>query len=610
MRIENWSLSRKTMLLVAIPVALQTVLIFVAIGIWLHAEHLATKVARAKDVSLELQVFEKTMGDCVAACTVARSTFGQLGLEQARAQLKKLSRGYKRLHSLSTVNTKTSPDWQALDKAVESLIYGFKLSIGETEEGEVSAVVIRDKGLRDFRVFIDAIQRVSALESRGLDPAIAEADGVNAVLKMVLLALIGASALLAVGLVELYRRSIATRLLAVMETTELMSRRSPLAPALAGVDEIGTLDRQLHEIDAKLDEAMRNEKLVIANAADLVCALDASGTILSVNEKALGLMTGLKPEALVGKELSTIITEDQREQIQQELLATAHSDSTVKFKCDVLTADAKTIPTEWSVHWSNVNEALFCVAHNASQERALQSLRQEFLASMHKEIHEPLNRVYQCLAKLTTDEADPLPARSREELRRAQQSTTRLLMLVEDLLSVEQMASQELSLQLTKQSLSSIVEESVCSLDAFARTSEINVRTNVPADLFVNVDRARIIQVLVNILSNALKYSPAGSTVDIFCESTETQTTIYVCDEGPGIPEQYQEQVFAAYEQVPGRSSHRAASSGLGLNICKTIVEAHKGSIGVHSVPPHGSKFRFSLPVWSPEQKRSSEPDV
>lgn len=601
MKIENWSLTRKTILLVAIPATLQTILIAVALGIWLHAEHLANKVARAKDLSLELQVFQKTMGDCVAACGVARATFGQLGVEQAHAQLKKLTRGYQKLQLTATVNAKVSPEWQKMDKAVERLKYGFKLALGETEEGRVGSDVIKERGLRDFRILVDAVQKVSAMECREIDPAIAEADRVNTTLRMVLLGLIVASALVATGLVQLYRKSIATRLLAVMKTTELMSRRSPLTPAISGADEIGTMDRQLHEIDAKLDEAMRNEKLVIANAADLVCTLDSQATFLSVNERALQQLTGMRPEALIGCKLVEHIAVEQRQEVLAKLLGAVNSSSTLKFKCDLVTDSQRRVPTEWSVHWSDVDGALFCVARDQTQERALASLRQEFLASMHSELHQPLNRVYQSLTTLTDDEIDPLPKRSRDELQRAQQSLIRLLVLVEDLLEVEHMASHELTLNLTKQKVSSIVEESINSLSALARTINIKVTSDVSSNLFVNVDRVRIIQVLVNILSNALKYSPDGSQVDIYCETSETQATIYVRDEGPGIPESYQNQIFAAFEQVPGRSTKRAASSGLGLSICKTIVEAHGGTIGVYSSPPDGSRFWISLPLWQSE---------
>ncbi|MBY0551341.1 MAG: PAS domain-containing sensor histidine kinase [Candidatus Obscuribacterales bacterium] len=607
MKIENWSLTRKTILLVAIPATLQTILIAVALGIWLHAEHLANKVARAKDLSLELQVFQKTMGDCVASCGVARATFGQLGVEQAHAQLKKLTRGYQKLQLSATVNTKVSPEWQTMDKAVERLKYGFKLALGETEQGRVGSGVIKERALRDFRILIDAVQKVSAMECREIDPAIAEADRVNATLRFVLLGLIVASALVATGLVELYRKNIATRLLAVMETTELMSHRCPLKPAISGSDEIATMDRQLHEIDAKLDEAMRNEKLVIANAADLVCTLDSRATILSVNERALQQMTGMKPDALIGRQLVEHIAIEQKEEVLEKLLGARDSNSTLKFKCDLVTNSRKNVPTEWTVHWSDVDGALFCVAHDQTQERALSSLRQEFLASMHSELHQPLNRIYQSLTNLTDNEIDPLPKRSRSELQRAQQSLIRLLALVEDLLEVENMASKELTLNLTKQKVNSIVEESINSLSALARTSDIKITSDIQSDLYVNVDRVRIIQVLVNVLSNALKYSPNGSNVNIYCETEATHTTIFVRDEGPGIPESYQDQIFAAFEQVPGRSTKRAASSGLGLSICKTIVEAHKGAIGVYSSPPDGSRFWIKLPRWRSESNKCAE---
>lgn len=598
MQIENWSLAKKTLTLVAIPVALQVALVAVAVGIWLHAEHLANVVGKAKDVSLQLQVFQKSMGDCVAACTIARATSGAIGLAQAHGQMRKMVRDYKKLRSMAANNVETSKEWKQLDKSVEGLTYGFHLALGETDEGTVGAAVIKDKGLKDFRVFVDAVQAVGALESRSIDPAVQEANELNGQLRLIFLSLVGGSALLAVLLVGIYRKTIAMRLQNVMNTTALMAQRKPLAAPVAGSDEIGLLDRQLHEIDKKIADAMHNEKLVIANAADIVCTVDSSFMVRSINQKALLNITGRTPEQVTNNSILNLVCAEDTNAATARLSDAVNSGMPQFFNCQLLNDSGASVPACWSVYWSAVDQTIFCVIRDARHERLIESLRQQFLASMHEELHIPLARVRESLAKLTSgEEEEPLAKRSQDELTRAQQSVTRLLGLVEDLLEVEQMSSENITVTPASNELRDIVDDSINALSAQARANEIKLQSAIPANLSVWCDKEKITRVLVNFLSNAIKYSPSNSEVSIFSEIQDGFIVLSVKDQGPGIPTEYQSRIFEAFEQVPGRSTKRGASSGLGLSICRAIVRAHGGEVGVESKPPEGSRFWLSLPA-------------
>jgi signal transduction histidine kinase len=114
------------------------------------------------------------------------------------------------------------------------------------------------------------------------------------------------------------------------------------------------------------------------------------------------------------------------------------------------------------------------------------------------------------------------------------------------------------------------------------------------ANAAVLVDRDRILQVLANLVGNALSYSPRGSVISLSATAEPDRVRFSVTDAGPGIPTAELERIFAPYQQGSGR---RRGSLGLGLHICKTIVEAHGGRIGVQSVRGEGTMFWFTVPT-------------
>lgn len=113
-----------------------------------------------------------------------------------------------------------------------------------------------------------------------------------------------------------------------------------------------------------------------------------------------------------------------------------------------------------------------------------------------------------------------------------------------------------------------------------------------------------MIQVLINLLSNAVKYSPAAGTITVTVNRSEKMITVIVCDQGPGIAEASKGRIFERYERVAG--GEQTGSTGLGLFICKAIVERHGGNIGVRSEVGKGSQFWFSIPALTNE----SDPDL
>ena len=143
-----------------------------------------------------------------------------------------------------------------------------------------------------------------------------------------------------------------------------------------------------------------------------------------------------------------------------------------------------------------------------------------------------------------------------------------------------------------------VVEEAIAAVAPLAETSQISLHQQVADDVReIMADRTKVLQMLFNLLVNAVKFSNAGSKVCLEVRKDSPWACFVVRDEGIGIPEESQKLIFESFRQVDGSSTRRHGGSGLGLAITKKLVELHGGSIWVDSKPGFGSAFSFQIPL-------------
>ncbi|MFZ5866513.1 MAG: ATP-binding protein [Thermodesulfobacteriota bacterium] len=174
-----------------------------------------------------------------------------------------------------------------------------------------------------------------------------------------------------------------------------------------------------------------------------------------------------------------------------------------------------------------------------------------------------------------------------------------LIKTVFDFLDYSKMEAGELELNLEPVSLKTVAEEALLAQQADAAKSSVELVLDATDGHEARIDKTRIYQVLTNLLSNAIRFSPAGDSVRVTITYHDGTATVCVQDNGPGIHRKYHEAIFRKFYQIPdqdGRKIHRG-TSGIGLAICKGLVEAHKGNIWVESQPGKGSCFCFTLPL-------------
>lgn len=227
-------------------------------------------------------------------------------------------------------------------------------------------------------------------------------------------------------------------------------------------------------------------------------------------------------------------------------------------------------------------------------------MKAEFLAHVSHELRTPLASIREGTQLLLDEVPGPLSREQRETLRIIMDSSERLIHLISTLLDLSKMEAGMMEYRIVPTDLTRIAETSVNKVRLLAEGKRIRILTETPPGrLRVPADGPRLEQVLDNLLSNALKFSSAGATVNLRMEPDAKTgvVRISVSDTGPGIPAEDLPHIFERFYQGRMQARPAVAGSGLGLALAKKVVEAHGGRIWVESDLGKGTAVRFILPL-------------
>lgn len=402
------------------------------------------------------------------------------------------------------------------------------------------------------------------------------------------------SYLICVLLIRAFSKDIVRRIENIDRNAKKISYGQALANVQEGSDEIADLDQTVFAAGQELEDLRLRELAILDNATDVLCSADINLRLLTVG-KAATRNWGYELDELTGRSILALLSDDCIDSTRAEFTAIATEKTEGQIENTIKCSDGSLRTFLWKVTWLQSDQSFYCVAHDVTHIRAMEKLKQDFLAMVSHDLRTPLNSVSIGLSMLAENRLGDLPSGVHSQLTKSRKSMERLSHLVHDLLELEKFGSGKIALNKEMASAAEICGYAKESMDVLAEKGNVTL-TGPANDAAVFVDVKRITQVLINILSNAIKFSPQGSNIVFDVKEVGECAEIGIKDSGPGIAPEYQSAIFNRFEQANITAKSSIKSTGLGLAIAQVIVLEHGGSIGVESELGEGSRFWIRVP--------------
>ncbi|WP_411334245.1 cell wall metabolism sensor histidine kinase WalK [Metabacillus indicus] len=376
-----------------------------------------------------------------------------------------------------------------------------------------------------------------------------------------------------------------------------------------GEDEIGQLAVTFNNLTDKLEEAQAStegerKKLasVIAHMTDGVIATNRAGDVILVNSPAIEMLN-VSRETVIDVPITKVLG------IDGEYTFDSLIDQQDSLILDASTEDK---PYILKVNFSTIQQeqkritGLIAVIYDITEQEKIDEERREFVANVSHELRTPLTtmRSYlEALADGAWEDRDIAP----QFLNVTQNETERMIRLVNDLLQLSKLDSKDYRINKEWVNFTAFFNQII---DRFEMTKEQHVSflRDLPEEkLYVDIDPDKITQVLDNIISNALKYSPEGGLITFKTEIIDDMLQISVTDQGMGIPKGTEHKIFERFYRVDKARTRKLGGTGLGLAIAKEMIGAHDGEIWAESVEGKGTTILFTLPFTRDQEDEWDE---
>ncbi|RZT20994.1 cell wall metabolism sensor histidine kinase WalK [Fictibacillus sp. BK138] len=408
-------------------------------------------------------------------------------------------------------------------------------------------------------------------------------------------------ALLITGLLGVFLARTITRPMADMRKQALVMARGDFSRKvqLYGDDEIGQLAMTFNNLTKKLQEATaiteserRKLRSVLTYMTDGVIATDRDGAIILMNDRAEEMLNISRQNALGTSlmELLRLNTNYTWEELYNE-----YESMLLDFSTDdlhyVVRANFSTIQKD-----DGPINGLICVLHDVTEQEQIDNERREFVFNVSHELRTPLTTMRSYLEALA-DGAWQDENIAPRFLEVTQNETERMIRLVTDLLQLSKMDSKDYRFNFREIDLVEFLDGIIERFEMLEKENIVLSRSLPDSVIPVQLDTDKMTQVLDNIISNAMKYSPEGGTITVAVSITGRKVKVSISDQGVGIPKNNVSKIFDRFFRVDRARSRDLGGTGLGLAIAKEIVLAHGGDIWAESEWGQGTTIHFTLPL-------------
>ena len=347
----------------------------------------------------------------------------------------------------------------------------------------------------------------------------------------------------------------------------------------------------------KVAEDKKETEAVIHSIAEGLVVVDSHGKVIMMNPAAEKLL-GVSKKDKLGQQITDNMKDEQLVSLirkhpgkeGREIELATHADETKK----TLRASTAVIENE-----EGKTVGMVSVLSDITKQKELDQMKSGFVANVSHELRTPLVAMEKSIALILNKDAGPLTQTQEQFLSIAHRNLERLSGLINDLLNLSKFEAGKVELKKSPVAIDKVIIESIEGIQNWAKARGVLVITKIEASLpEITVDANRIIQVLTNLISNAIKFTPQGGTITVEAKLFDAQSMlISVADTGIGIAKENLSKLFEKFYQVGERVATDISGTGIGLSIVKEIVELHRGRIWAESEKGQGAKFTFTLPV-------------
>jgi PAS domain S-box-containing protein len=350
------------------------------------------------------------------------------------------------------------------------------------------------------------------------------------------------------------------------------------------------------------EELENHLRIIIDGSSDLIAAVDTN-----LNFTAFNRAYSRKFQAMFNREV-TLGTN-----VNETLSNTTHNQEILNSWQRAVNGDELILVNRWAPNDESYYEITFNPIHDGagniigamhvmrdiSERMKVDRMKNEFVSIVSHELRTPLTSIRGSLGLLVGGAIGSFDEKTKKMLNIAYSNSERLIRLINDILDIEKIEIGKIDFQLSPLDIQKIIEEAMVSNQPYCEKFNVTIKFHkLPGAVMIFADYGRIMQVLTNLISNAVKFSPTGAAVTINVSVEGEKMRVTIVDHGEGIPTEFQSQIFQKFAQADPTSMRKQSGTGLGLSICKAIIEKLNGSIGFTTEHHQGSTFFFELPLW------------
>lgn len=398
-------------------------------------------------------------------------------------------------------------------------------------------------------------------------------------------------------------------------TTYLLLAAFALLLALVAIVTARAVRERQREF-VRANELGERQKAILNGTVDGLLLLDQDGYIREVNPSIVRLF-GYDEEFLIGKHNTFLMADPPALADSLAWLrgvgSAGRRGAGRRMEFTGLRQDGATFETDVAISRIAPGASGYvAIIRDVTERKRIEGLKTEFVSTVSHELRTPLTSIGGALGLLSSGAVGQLGDKASRLVQIAHSNCERLIRLINDILDIEKIQSGKMHFDMRRLRIAPLIERVTAANAQFAATHDVTLAITHPAwPLVVDGDADRLEQLVTNLVSNAIKHSPRGGTVELVASQHGQNVRIDVCDRGAGIPHAFRSRIFGKFAMADGSDNRARGGTGLGLSIAREIAQRHGGSITFADRPGGGTTFSVDLPlICEAASGQPAQPDL